>query len=1284
MKRIHLFLGFIILFLFGFSQVQVQDKIENQEELWKQKTGNFYKIQKSFNDYWDDKNIVDGYYDLNGEKIKAYGWKQFKRWEWFWESRIDLKTGDFPTTSRFYQSQKSNLKSGGLGNWISLGPTTSDGGYHGIGRINYIAFDPLNNDVIYAGGASGGIWKSTTGGNNWIPLSDNIGALGISDIIVLDNGTIYIATGDRDAADNYSVGVLKSLDGGITWNTTGLNWEQKYGRRIYRLIINPNDNNILYAATSYGLYKTTNSGLSWTRISDIVFSDLEFKTDNPDIIYGGTRTGGDIYVINNDNFTLSLDSEGYRVEIGVSPDNPQIIYALISNSGSLFGIYKSTNGGASFTEIHGATPNMLDWNCSGSGTGGQAWYDLCIAVNPNNIDDVYIGGINTWKSSDGGLNWTIKNVWSGSCGGTVQEVHADKHFLGFQNNSSILFEGNDGGIYKTENLGDTWIDLTNDMAISQFYRLGVSESSVDLIGGLQDNGTKSKINGEWKDVIGGDGMECTIDPNYPNVQYGELYYGQIKRTENYWLNSTNITSSIGEYGSWVTPYMLDPNNPSTIYVGYKDVWKRDFNNDTGWSKISNFGSYNLRSIAIAPSNSDVICVADQTDIYRTTDGGVTWTAITRPANNTITYIAIDNDDENHFWLTFGQYSANCVYETYDGGLTWTNISAGLPDIPTNCIVQNKYSKELYVGTDIGVYIKIGNNNWELFSNNLPNVVVTELEIYYNGGKILAATYGRGMWQSDLYQSTETPPISNFTADKTYTKIGQEIQFNDISTNNPTSWLWIFEGGTPTTSASQNPKITYSNFGTFNVTLTVANEYGSNTKTINDYITIRDVIAFINNEFTMPDAPQNQPYNNSILNKINYPEDPSVSFSKISGSSWLTVDENGNIHGTPTESGDYTFVIRVQDEYGDMDDATMNISVNLEYCMPIWNSSSQWIESTNFDGTTFQSGNNGGYNDFTNQKIVVGSNFNLTLTPGFIDRSKFEYWNVWVDFNSDGDFTDFGEHVFEASKSKQSIVKNINFGEFEGLARMRISMSTISISSPCAIQIYGEFEDYLIEVEGGSPVFEYCEPISIDNTDYINSININGNYVQTGRGESGYVFYSENILNLVPNVISYTLEPSNSTNRNFWRIWIDFNSDGDFDDLNEEVLVLNNKKGTVSGTILIPYGDNETRLRIAMKNKGEPTPCENNFNGEIEDYTVIISESLIINKKDINIYPNPFDNNLIISNGEYGSIVKIYDLFGRELLIHKIESDYDEINVSNLSNGMYILIVDDYIKKIIKN
>ena len=247
-------------------------------------TLNFFDVQKAFNDYWEPLNVEDGYYKSAGIKVKAGGWKQFKRWEWLMETRINPKTGAFPTTIGYQEFQKtywSFKAASATGDWSSLGPTTSGGGYAGLGRFNCIAFREGDNNTYYAGAASSGLWKTTDNGSTWNVLTDENAVLGVSDAIVIpgattDSDIIYIGTGDRDGGsmwsllggqwnDNNSIGVLKSIDGGTSWQATGLTFTTSQRETVNRMLIDPFNTDILYAATSDGFYKTINGGTSWTQ-----------------------------------------------------------------------------------------------------------------------------------------------------------------------------------------------------------------------------------------------------------------------------------------------------------------------------------------------------------------------------------------------------------------------------------------------------------------------------------------------------------------------------------------------------------------------------------------------------------------------------------------------------------------------------------------------------------------------------------------------------------------------------------------------------------------------------------------------------------------------------------------------------------------------------------------------------------------------------------------------------------------------------------------------------------
>jgi photosystem II stability/assembly factor-like uncharacterized protein len=758
-------------------------------------TSSFPEVQKAMNDYWTSQNVKDGYTMINSNKSKVPNWKLYKRWEYYWEQRINQKTGEFPQTNSVIEYDKYKLmQSNSLGkasafteNWVNLGTNTSAGGYAGIGRINCIAFHPTDPNTIWIGSPSGGIWKTTNGGANWAILNDNQSVLGVSDIIVpsdyATSNTLYIATGDRDGgsmwslgggqkADNISIGVLKSTDGGSTWNTTGLTYAKNIGKTVYSLLIHPTNSSILFASTTDGIYKTTNSGSTWVLKGTSSPSwRMAFKPGDPSTIYST-----EIY-IDGPYFDKSTDTgetwnymqiatTGYRTELCVTPADPNVVYLLASNSGGgLYGIYRSINSGGSFIRIDDGTKSMLGYNADGSGPNtGQGGYDLCIAASPNDVNTVYIGGINTWKSADGGATWSCVTMWTNS--GSIPVVHADKHAQAFQN-STTLFEGNDGGIYKTTNGGSSWIDLTNGIVSSQIYRIGVSQTDVNtVLTGLQDNGSKKYIGGlnNWFDATGGDGMECIVDfNNATSYMYTTYVNGTIYRNSNGFSNKSTTTISANipggqPTGAWVTPYIMDPTNSAILYAGFDKVWKTTDRGDS-WTNASQVlsSSVKLRSLAIAPSNTNVLYAADQTNMWKTTDGGATnWASVTLPTiSNSITYITVKNNNPSTLWITIGGYTdGSKVFESTDGGGTWANISTGLPNLPVMSIVYYKTATDrnvLFAGTDVGVYVKDGTNNWASYSNGLPNVVATELEIFYGGGtnRLRAGTFGRGLWETTI-------------------------------------------------------------------------------------------------------------------------------------------------------------------------------------------------------------------------------------------------------------------------------------------------------------------------------------------------------------------------------------------------------------------------------------------------------------------------------------------------------------------------------------------------------
>ena len=704
---------------------------------------------------------------------KGNGYKPYARELDFVEKRVS-NDRTFPHLALYNEwiKEKGKSEKASNSNWKPLGPTNvpiilSNGKNRGVGRINAIAFDPYNQSIIYIGSPGGGFWKSIDGGANWVTTSDDLPVLGVSSIAVDPNNTdiIYIATGDANASDTYSIGVLKSIDQGDTWNATGLSYNVSANKRVNKILINPNNTDSVFAATNTNIMLSVDGGISWNNCAPAGrWRDIEFMPGNPNIVYaakqssGGSNVyrsldgGGNWSVINN-----GVASSGkYRPLIAVTTINPNVIYALYSSSDySFHGIYKSIDGGDNWN-LQSNSPNILGRDTDGTGTGGQSWYDLSLGVSNNDENHLFVGGINLWESSDGGANWTIE---ASSGNGNYAYMHVDQHCLEFHPITNVPYAGNDGGLYKYLDNLNNWIDISDGLEISQFYKLGLSESNASrLIAGAQDNGTEMLTNGVWDAVRGADGMECAIDPYDEDLLYSSSQYGGLRKSFNGGNNWDNI-KPVSYDGAWVTPYKIHPNNNNMIVAGYDEVYL-SLTSGAVWDSISYnvSGGQSVRTIALAPSNEDYIYAATYSRLMKTTNSGQSWASI-KPGlpNDNISDVTVSDNDPNRLWVTMSEYSAsNKVFESSNGGATWTNITgANLPNLPVNCIVyQANANEDLYIGTDIGVYHKDNTmSDWTAYKNGLPNVVVNELEIHYPTNRIRAATFGRGVWDSPLNSSS---------------------------------------------------------------------------------------------------------------------------------------------------------------------------------------------------------------------------------------------------------------------------------------------------------------------------------------------------------------------------------------------------------------------------------------------------------------------------------------------------------------------------------------------------
>ncbi len=815
-------------------------------EMMQDPDANFYDIQAAFNEEWQDKEVT-----------KGSGWKQFKRWENFVEPRV-YPHGNQIQSMAFYQTWKDarrNVSFEAKDNtaWEPYGPTawTHQNGWNpGLGRVNVTVKHPTEENTIFVGTPAGGLWKSEDAGQSWIPMTDNLPAIGVSGLAIDPTNTdiMYIATGDGDAGDTYSLGVLKSEDAGETWQPTGLAHDISSGVTCSKILMDPNDNQRLWVATTSGLYYTTDGGTTWTQSITQWVKDIEIHPTNTNIIYAsGSRffkseDGGE-------NFDLITDgtppnSAVYRVAISVTAANPDYLYLLAcdNNEYGFYGLYRSDDAGDSFTQMSNA-PNVLGRNLVGDSEDGQGWYDLAVAASPTNGDQIVVGGINVWRSNDGGTNWEVISDYEYPT--DVGYTHADIHSLDYIGDE--LYCGSDGGLFISENDGTTWEDLSEGLQISQYYRIAVSTTDPELIlTASQDNGTNLFSEGnQHNHVIGNDGMVAAINYENDDIMYGAFQYGTLFKSIDGGDNFNEFIDGITEDGAWVTPFEFHPTNPDIVFSAYENVWKNT--DGTTWVQLGNIpGSSTLTSLHISASDPDVIYTASPTAIYKSENGGDSWSGISDGLPNlTITDVTTHPENSEILWVTFSGYDeGEKVYYSENGGGDWSNISNNMPNVPVNCVSYQVGSNDgIYLGTDIGVYFKNAESfSWNDYNDGLPNVIVNQIIFQYEAGKVLLATYGRGIWTNNFFDTSSLQPTADFSATPTLICEDQTVTYLNESLNVFDDIFWTFEGGTPEESNDINPVITYETTGVYATKLVVGNANGLDSLTFENYIEVIPVIG----------------------------------------------------------------------------------------------------------------------------------------------------------------------------------------------------------------------------------------------------------------------------------------------------------------------------------------------------------------------------------------------------------------------------------------------------------
>jgi photosystem II stability/assembly factor-like uncharacterized protein len=675
--------------------------------------------------------------------------------------------------------QENNARMSSTVSWTVEGPGNIGG------RFNSLAIDPNNNQVMFGGSTTGGLWKTSDGGNSWAPIFDNNPSLSIA-CIVFEPGsssTLYVGTGDPNIGGYpfIGTGIYKTTDGGQTWTNLGLG--NSY--IISDIAIDPTNTNIMYAAAmglpfvrdnNRGLYKTTDGGQTWTQSlfvsNQTGITDLVLDPVNPQVVYAASwsriRNNQESFIYSTEskiwkttdggtnwNAVMSgIPSQAFsRIGLCMYPGNNNQLFAmLVDTTLQLQGIYTTTNAASSWTAVPTATldPNAL---------GGFGWFFGKIFVKPNDPNTIYLLGVDQWRTTDGGQTWNLFTPpWF------TYEVHADGHDLDF-NTAGEMILCTDGGIYRSSDDGATWSDIENIPA-NMFYRVASNPFSPnDYYGGMQDNGTSggnASVINNWPRIYGGDGFQAWFDPINPSLWYVETQNGNVAYTDDAGFNYYSL--SFGDFTDrkhWDMPYLLSVHDPTVIYIGTHRVHKLTgapygagvpISNDLTDGVIFAPRFHTITALGESPlAAGHLYAGTHDGNVWVTTNDGVSWTDVTSTLpNRYVTSVKGSPNMLNTIYVTHSGYRSNefipHIHKSTNNGQTWVDISGDLPQFAINdLIIMPGNENVLFVATDAGVYFTSnGGTNWSRVGNNMPVIPVYALGLNNNGTKLVAGTFARSI------------------------------------------------------------------------------------------------------------------------------------------------------------------------------------------------------------------------------------------------------------------------------------------------------------------------------------------------------------------------------------------------------------------------------------------------------------------------------------------------------------------------------------------------------------
>lgn len=686
--------------------------------------------------------------------------------------------------------------------WVWLGPGNVGG------RTRSLVVHPRQPELMWAGSVGGGVWHTRDGGARWEPVDDTMANLAVS-CMAMDPRkptTIYAGTGEGffnvDAIRG--AGLFRTVDG-ITWKQLPATVNDEF-LWVNELAVSPTGT-VLLAATRNGLFRSADRDRAkWAKVLDGAVADVKFHPKSSKLaVAGGLRNGAAYYTTNGGRSWKPAAHPGDwsgRVELTYAAANPSIVYASVQMThGEL---WRSSDGGKTYAR----RGNMGPEGHEAGYLGDQGWYGNSIwAGDPTDPDLVIVGGIDLWRSTDGGDTLVeISTWWDGA------SAHADHHAIrshpGYDGHGNrTVFFCNDGGIHKAADVRTVgnepepphvsgWSELVNNYGVTQFYGGASNPASGKIVGGAQDNGTicfdPARGTEGWRQIFGGDGGFCAADPTNPQVFYGEYVYLNIHRNTDggasddvngdryisgqFWNAAAQdwawkpapyrIADAMNFDALFIAPFVLDPNKPSRLLAGGLSLWRTDDANAPNtptsgprWQTIKPSVGAHISAIAIAKGDSNTVWVGHEDGrVFKSSNSAAatpTWRRVDRTGSSPLrasrycTRIAVLPQDRNVVFVTFGGYVAENVWRTRDGGATWTDVAGSLPAVPVRAIAFHpRRAPFVYVGTEVGLFAsEDGGTTWSPTNEGPTNCSVEDL--FWMGDVLVCATHGRGMFKFDL-------------------------------------------------------------------------------------------------------------------------------------------------------------------------------------------------------------------------------------------------------------------------------------------------------------------------------------------------------------------------------------------------------------------------------------------------------------------------------------------------------------------------------------------------------